>query len=88
MTTIFIQKYEYKRYSVRTLLMKMIALSKILLFLNAILLRVVGEYATILASFYLETSGYRLMVGCDLPKVETRVRFPLPAPEYAKSVPM
>lgn len=24
--------------------------------------------------------GYRLMVGCDLPKVETRVRFPLPAP--------
>ena len=60
--------------------MKIIALRKILLFLNAILLRVVGEYATILAFFYQETSGYRLMVGCDPPKVETRVQFPLPAP--------
>jgi hypothetical protein len=27
-----------------------------------------------------ENRGYGLVVECDLPKVETRVRFPLPAP--------
>ena len=28
--------------------------------------------------------GYGLMVECNLPKVETRVRFPLPAPRRRK----
>lgn len=29
--------------------------------------------------------GYSIMVVRDLPKVEARVRFPLPAPSYAKA---
>ena len=30
--------------------------------------------------------GYGLVVECDLPKVETRVRFPVPAPNKAYEI--